>query len=141
MSDSQILALTSDIVSSHISNNTVAISDLTQLIQSVHSTLAGLREPDPEPQQKIQPAVSIRASVRPDYIVCLEDGLKMRSMKRHLRSAHGLTPEAYREKWGLASDYPMVAPSYAEARRALAKSIGLGKRGRKPAKRKSSKRQ
>jgi predicted transcriptional regulator len=138
MSDSDLLALTSDIVSSHVSNNTVAVGDLPQLIHNVYTSLAGLGSQEPKAEEKQQPAVSIRSSVKPDYIVCLEDGLKLKMLKRHLMSAYGMTPDDYRAKWGLPADYPMVAPNYAEARRQLAVSIGLGKGGRKPAKRKAT---
>jgi predicted transcriptional regulator len=121
-----LLALTSDIVSSHVANNTVAVNDLPQLIQNVYATLASLTTPAAAPEPKLEPAVPVRSSVKPDYIVCLEDGKKLKMLKRHLMTAYGMTPDQYRAKWGLAPDYPMVAPNYAEARRALAKEIGLG---------------
>lgn len=125
-----LITLTADIVSAHVSNNTVAVTDLTALIQNVHVALAGLGEPSAPPEVKLTPAVSIRSSIKPDYIVCLEDGKKLKMLKRHLMTHYGLTPDEYRTKWGLASDYPMVAPNYAEQRRTLAKNIGLGtKRG------------
>ena len=129
-----LLALTADIVSSHVANNSVAVNDLPQLIQNVYATLSGLSVPAPAPEVKQEPAVSIRQSIKPDYIVCLEDGKKLNMLKRHLMTAYGMTPDDYRAKWGLPADYPMVAPNYAESRRQLAKSIGLGKtatRGRK----------
>ena len=125
-----LITLTSDIVAAHVSNNSVAISDIPLVIRSVHEALAGLAtpsEPEPEPQQ---PAVSVRASVKPDYIVCLEDGKKLKMLRRHLMTHYGMTPEDYRAKWNLPKDYPMVAPSYAEKRRVLAKEIGLGTKGR-----------
>ncbi|MGQ5701633.1 MucR family transcriptional regulator [Sandaracinobacteroides sp. A072] len=121
-----LLALTADIVSSHVANNSVAVNDVPQLIQNVYATLAGLASPAPEPEVRAEPAVPIRQSVKPDYIVCLEDGKKLKMLKRHLMTAYGMTPDEYRAKWGLAPDYPMVAPNYAESRRQLAKSIGLG---------------
>jgi len=131
MEDSETLVtLTADIVAAHVSNNSVAISDIPLVIRSVHAALAGLTgksEPVPEPQQ---PAVSLRTSIKPDYIVCLEDGKKMKMLRRHLATDHGMTPEEYRAKWNLTKDYPMVAPNYAEKRRELAKSIGLGTKGR-----------
>ena len=131
MEDSETLVtLTADIVAAHVSNNSVAISDIPLVIRSVHEALAGLgsgAEPEPEPQK---PAVSVRASVKPDYIVCLEDGKKLKMMRRHLMTHYGLTPDDYRAKWGLPADYPMVAPNYAEKRRVLAKQIGLGTKGR-----------
>ena len=121
-----LLALTADIVSSHVANNSVAVNDLPQLIQNVYATLAGLGTPQKAPEVKLEPAVPIRSSIKPDYIVCLEDGKKLKMLKRHLMTAYGMTPDEYRTKWGLPADYPMVAPNYAEARRQLAKSIGLG---------------
>jgi predicted transcriptional regulator len=122
----EIIAWTADIVASHVQNNSVAISDLPQLIKTVHDSLAGLT--GDSPTEKPQPAVSVRRSVTPDYIVCLEDGRKLKMLKRHLATAYGMTPDDYREKWGLPSDYPMVAPNYAKQRSSLAKKIGLGKR-------------
>jgi predicted transcriptional regulator len=121
-----LLALTADIVSSHVANNSVAVNDLPQLIQNVFATLSGLGTPQKTPEVKLEPAVPIRSSIKPDYIVCLEDGKKLKMLKRHLMTAYGMTPDDYRTKWGLPADYPMVAPNYAEARRQLAKSIGLG---------------
>jgi len=121
-----VIVWTADIVASHVQNNSVALSDLPQLIRIVHDSLAGLSGGAAE--AKPQPAVSVRRSVTPDYIVCLEDGRKLKMLKRHLATAYGLTPEEYREKWGLPADYPMVAPNYAKQRSSLAKKIGLGKR-------------
>ena len=121
-----VIAWTADIVASHVQNNSVAISDLPQLIRTVHDSLANLTGDAAE--EKPQPAVSVRRSVTPDYIVCLEAGRKLKMLKRHLATAYGLTPEEYREKWGLPADYPMVAPNYAKQRSSLAKKIGLGKR-------------
>ncbi|HEX8193697.1 MAG TPA: MucR family transcriptional regulator [Allosphingosinicella sp.] len=130
-----IVSLTADIVSAHVSNNSVAVSDLPTLIQNVHNALTGLGKVQEEPVAKQEPAVSVRSSIKPDYVVCLEDGLKMKMLKRHLMTDHQMTPEQYRQKWGLGADYPMVAPNYAEQRRTLAKKIGLGtKRRRGPAK-------
>jgi predicted transcriptional regulator len=122
----ELLSLTADIVSSHVSNNSVAVNDVPQLIQNVFATLAGLGTAAPVAEVKLEPAVPVRNSVKPDYIVCLEDGKKLKMLKRHLMTSFGLTPDQYRAKWGLAADYPMVAPNYAEARRTLAKAIGLG---------------
>jgi predicted transcriptional regulator len=127
------ITLTADIVAAHVSNNSVAVSDLPVLIANVHGALVGLGGPAPVAQAKLEPAVSIRASVKPDYIVCLDDGKKLKMLKRHLMTHYGITPDEYRAKWGLAADYPMVAPNYAEQRRNLAVKIGLG---RKPGKRK-----
>ena len=126
-----LITLTADIVSAHVSNNSVAVSDLPTLIQNVHDALAGLGEPAAEPEAKQEPAVSVRASIKPDYIVCLEDGKKLKMLKRHLMTHYQMTPEQYRAKWNLPADYPMVAPNYAEQRRSLAKKIGLGTKRRR----------
>ena len=126
-----LITLTADIVSAHVSNNSVAVNDLPQLIQNVHNALTGLGEKAEEAPARAEPAVSIRSSVKPDYIVCLEDGKKLKMLKRHLMTHYQMTPEDYRKKWGLSLDYPMVAPNYAEQRRALAKKIGLGTKPRK----------
>ncbi|HYD23179.1 MAG TPA: MucR family transcriptional regulator [Croceibacterium sp.] len=130
-----LITLTSDIVAAHVSNNSVAVDEVTALIQNVYGALAGLGAA-PQVEEKPEPAVSIRSSVKNDHIVCLEDGKKMKMLKRHLMTDHGLTPAEYRARWSLPADYPMVAPDYAEKRRTLAKEIGLGrkpgqKRGRK----------
>lgn len=127
-----LITLTADIVAAHVSNNSVAVSDLPLIINSVHTALAGLggSAPAPEPVKQ-EPAVSVRSSIKPDYIVCLEDGKKLKMLKRHLMTHYQMTPDDYRAKWGLAADYPMVAPNYAETRRALAKKIGLGRKPRK----------
>lgn len=126
-----LITLTADIVAAHVSNNSVAVSDLPTLIQNVHSALSGLGGTPVEPEVKQEPAVSVRASVKPDYIVCLEDGKKLKMLKRHLMTHYQMTPEQYRAKWNLPADYPMVAPNYAEQRRTLAKKIGLGTKRRK----------
>ena len=127
-----LIDLAADIVSAYVSNNTVPSADLPALIADVHralsSTQMGVQQPEPEP---LKPAVNPKKSVFPDHIVCLEDGKKFKSLKRHLRTHYDLSPEQYREKWGLPADYPMVAPNYATARSSLAKSMGLGKRGGK----------
>lgn len=127
------IELTADIVSAYVSNNTVAASDIPDLINQVHLALVrvsgGAVEIQAEP---VKPAVSVKRSVTPEYIVCLEDGKKFKSLKRHLRTQYSMTPEQYREKWGLPPDYPMVAPNYAAARSQLAKQMGLGQqRGRR----------
>jgi predicted transcriptional regulator len=129
--DETLVTLTADIVAAHVSNNSVAVSDLPTLIQNVHGALSGLGRAVAEPEVKQEPAVSIRASVKPDYIVCLEDGKKLKMLKRHLMTHYQMTPEQYRAKWNLPADYPMVAPNYAEQRRSLAKKIGLGTKRRK----------
>jgi predicted transcriptional regulator len=123
-----LITLTADIVSAHVSNNDVAVGDVPGLIQNVHGALSQLGAPQPAPEVKQEPAVSVRSSIKPDYIVCLEDGKKLKMLKRHLMTHYQLTPEQYRTKWNLPTDYPMVAPNYAEQRRSLAKKIGLGTR-------------
>ena len=124
-----LVTLTADIVAAHVSNNSVAISDIPLVIRSVHGALSGLGKAA-EPEVKQEPAVSIRASVKPDYIVCLEDGKKLTMLRRHLMAHYNMTPDEYRAKWNLPKDYPMTAPTYAEKRRVLAKQIGLGTKGR-----------
>ena len=126
-----LITLTADIVSAHVSNNSVAVSDLPLLISNVHNALSGLGERKEEPAPKPEPKVSIRSSIKPDYIVCLEDGKKLKMLKRHLMTHYSMTPDEYRQKWGLNADYPMVAPNYAEQRRTLAKKIGLGTKRRR----------
>lgn len=130
--DNVAVELTADIISAYVSNNTLPSSDLTALITDVHGALSktmGLKiEVAAEPQK---PAVSVRKSITPDYLICLEDGKQFKSLKRHLRTHYDLSPEDYREKWGLPSDYPMVAPNYAAARSALAKKMGLGQQREK----------
>src|SRR3954471_8296870 len=121
-----LLALTADIVAAHVSNNSVAVNDLPNLIQNVHGALTGISGASAAPEPPPEPKVSIRSSVKPDYIVCLEDGKRLKMLKRHLMTHYNMTPDQYRQKWSLSPDYPMVAPNYAEQRRALAKSIGLG---------------
>jgi predicted transcriptional regulator len=126
-----LLTLTADIVAAHVSNNSVAVNDLPTLIQNVHGALSGISSAGSAPEPKPEPKVSIRSSVKPDYIVCLEDGKKLKMLKRHLMTHYNMTPDQYRQKWGLSGDYPMVAPNYAEQRRKLAKSIGLGTKRRR----------
>jgi predicted transcriptional regulator len=122
-----LITLTADIVAAHVSNNSVAVSDVPTLIGNVHSALAGLSGGSAAPAVALEPAVPIRLSVKKDYIVCLDDGKKLKMLKRHLMTHYGMTPDDYRAKWGLPADYPMVAPAYAEQRRVLAKAIGLGR--------------
>jgi predicted transcriptional regulator len=126
-----LLTLTADIVAAHVSNNSVAVNDLPNLIQNVHAALNGIAGQSSAPEPKPEPKVPIRSSVKPDYVVCLEDGKRLKMLKRHLMTHYNMTPDQYRQKWGLAADYPMVAPNYAEQRRTLAKSIGLGTKRRK----------
>ena len=124
----ELLRLSAQIVSAHVAKNAVSPEALPALIRSVHAALAGVEQPVVSEPERPQPAVPIKRSVFPDYIVCLEDGAKMKMLKRYLKVRFDLTPEAYRERWGLPRDYPMVAPSYAERRSTLAKSIGLGRK-------------
>jgi predicted transcriptional regulator len=130
-----LINMAADIVSAHVSHNTVAIGDLPGLIRSVHEALAKASAPAPVEGPAPEPAVSIRASIKHDYIVCLEDGKKLKMLKRYLRTRYDMSPEDYRAKWGLPSDYPMVAPSYAEQRKELAVKMGLGKKDGPTAKR------
>jgi predicted transcriptional regulator len=124
-----VLGLTAQIVSAHVSNNSVSPDALPSLIQEVYKTLAGVGKETTEPERP-QPAVPIKKSVFPDHIVCLEDGKKLKMLKRHLKTAYNMTPEQYRERWSLPPDYPMVAPNYARHRSSLAKKIGLGTKPR-----------
>ncbi|HXP02998.1 MAG TPA: MucR family transcriptional regulator [Stellaceae bacterium] len=126
-----LLALTTEIVAAHVSNNSVAVSDLGQLINQVYQSLANIGTAPAAPVARPQPAVSVKKSIQPDFLVCLEDGKKLKMLKRHLMTAYNMTPDAYRERWGLGSDYPMVAPNYARQRSRLAKEIGLGTRARR----------
>ncbi len=130
----ELLEMTADIVSAYVGNNTVAAETLPSLIANIHAALSqvsgGAVEPEPEPKE---PAVPVRKSITADYLICLEDGRKFKSLKRHLRTKYNMSPEEYRAKWGLPKDYPMVAPNYAKARSDLAKQMGLGQGGRKPA--------
>ena len=126
----ELLALTSDIVAAHASNNAVPSTELSGLIEAVFGTLSKLSEPA-EPVVELKPAVSIKKSVTADYLICLEDGKKLKMLKRHLKTAYDMTPADYRTKWGLGHDYPMVAPNYALKRQELAKKIGLGRKPKK----------
>ena len=127
---SELLGLTSEIVAAHACNNTITPADLPQLIQDIYKTLVVVGTTPLAPERP-RPAVAIKKSVFPDYIVCLEDGKKLKMLKRHLKTAYNLTPEEYRKRWGLPTDYPMVAPNYAKHRSNLAKKIGLGTKPRK----------
>jgi predicted transcriptional regulator len=132
--NANLLEMTADMFSAYVSNNTVSPDGVAALIGTIHSTMTQLSTGavEPEPENK-EPAVPIRKSITPDYLICLEDGRKFKSLKRHLRTKYDMSPEEYRSKWGLAKDYPMVAPNYAKARSELAKQMGLGQGGRKPA--------
>ena len=126
-----LLTLTTNIVSAHVANNSVALSDLPRLIREVHDTLANVGAGTQREQERPTPAVPVRRSVTPEHIVCLEDGKKLKMLKRHLKTAYNMTPEEYKERWNLPADYPMVAPNYAKQRSKLAKQIGLGTRARR----------
>jgi predicted transcriptional regulator len=127
-SGSMLVTLTADIVTAHVTNNSVPVADVPALIQTVHAALRDLGKPVEADAPRQAPAVSVRASIRPDYLVCLEDGKKMTMLKRHLMTRYQMTPDDYRAKWNLPSDYPMVAPNYAEKRRTMARKIGLGRK-------------
>ncbi|MFQ5984617.1 MAG: MucR family transcriptional regulator [Alphaproteobacteria bacterium] len=129
---SELLALTTEIVASHVANNNVTVAELPQLIQQVYNSLAAAVPGDVQrPVERPQAVVPIKRSVTPDYIICLEDGKKLKMLKRHIKTRYNMTPQEYRERWGLPADYPMVAPNYAAQRSALAKKIGLGKKPRR----------
>ncbi|MFK0691154.1 MucR family transcriptional regulator [Mesorhizobium sp. IMUNJ 23033] len=127
-----IVSIAADIVAAYVSNNPLPVGELPKLIGDIHAALQGIGTPATEPVVKQEPAVSIRKSVTPDYIICLEDGKKFKSLKRHIGVHYNLSPEEYRQKWNLPSDYPMVAPNYAATRSAMAKSIGLGRKATAP---------
>ncbi len=134
-----LITLTSDIVAAHVSNNGVSVEDVPTLISNVYGALASLGAEVPIVESAPVPAVSVRSSVKPDHVVCLECGKKMKMLKRHLSTDHGMTTDDYRKRWGLGSDYPLVAPNYAEKRRELAKLIGLGRKpGQKRGRRKKA---
>jgi predicted transcriptional regulator len=128
MADTETLSLAAEIVAAHVSHNSLSAADLPALIRSVHAALEATAKPAEPEAPKQEPAVAIRSSVKPDHIVCLEDGKKLKMLKRYLRTNYDMSPEQYRTKWGLPRDYPMVAPAYAEARRGLAQKIGLGRK-------------
>lgn len=125
-----LLAMTTEIVSAYLSNNTLQAGEISAVIEQVYKTVANLNTETSVTADRPQPAVPIKRSITPDYIICLEDGKKLKMLKRHLKTAYNMTPEEYRERWGLPADYPMVAPNYARRRSKLAKDIGLGTRGR-----------
>ena len=128
-----VIALVADIVSAYVSNNSVPAADLPGLIATTHAAITGLGAPPAsEVEDRPNPVVSIKKSITLEFLICLEDGKKFKSLKRHLRTAYNMSPEDYRARWGLPADYPMVAPAYAEARSALAKKMGLGQQRRKP---------
>ena len=127
----EVIEMTADIVSAYVGNNSVSAAELPNLIRAIHTAISGISTGQPEaPAAPQTPAVSVRKSITPDFLICLEDGRRFKSLKRHLRTKYDMSPEDYRAKWGLAKDYPMVAPNYAASRSALAKSMGLGQGGR-----------
>ena len=130
--EDDLLRMTADVVAAYVSNNTLATAQLADVINAVYKSLRGLEGQVAEaPAEPLKPAVPIRKSITPEYLICLEDGKKLKMLKRHLKTAYNMTPESYRERWGLSSDYPMVAPNYARQRSRLAKEIGLGTRARR----------
>src|SRR5207249_5041966 len=139
--EDDLLRMTADVVAAYVSNNTLATAQLADVINAVYKSLRGLEGQISDiPSEPLKPAVPVRKSITPDYLICLEDGKKLKMLKRHLRSTYGLTPDEYRQKWGLPPDYPMVAPNYAEQRSAFAKKIGLGRgTGRQAGKRAAAK--
>jgi predicted transcriptional regulator len=129
LADNDLIDLSADIVSAYVSHNALSVADLPKLIADVHLALKNLHSAVvTEPVEELKPAVPVRKSVAPDFIICLEDGKKFKSLKRHLRTHYNLSPEEYREKWGLPADYPMVAPNYSATRSRLAKDNGLGRK-------------
>jgi predicted transcriptional regulator len=139
LSSSAILEMTADVVAAYAGNNSLPALELTKAINAVHASLTSLNDDGGASAEPPKPAVSIRRSVRPDYIICLEDGKKLKMLKRHLRTTYGMTPDEYRARWGLASDYPMVAPTYAKQRSEFAKKIGLGRKPRKKTRKRAKK--
>ena len=128
MEQEQLINLTADIVAAHVSNNTVSVGDVGQLVQRVHEALSALGAPAQEATQEKTPVVSVRASIKPDYLVCMECGRKQKTLRRHLQTAHGMSPDQYRTDYGLPRDYPMVAPEYSKRRGEMARAIGLGRK-------------
>ena len=128
MENEQLVELTADIVSAHVSNNNVAVGDVATLVERVYQALSSLGTPTVEPQQEKTPVVSVRASIKPEYLVCMECGRKQKTLKRHLENAHGMSPDQYRADYGLPRDYPMVAPEYSKKRSQMAHAIGLGRK-------------
>ncbi len=135
LSSGELLRMTADVVAAYVRNNSLATNDLPGVINAVHASFLNLNRHEEGAAQPPKPAVPVRRSVTPDYIICLEDGKKLKMLKRHLKTAYNMTPEEYREKWGLPADYPMVAPNYAKQRSAFAKQIGLGRKTRRRARR------
>jgi predicted transcriptional regulator len=130
LSSGELLALTTEIVASHVAHNSVPMTELPELIRQVYASLAGVSPGASQEVERPQPVVPVKRSVTPEYIICLEDGKKLKMLKRHLKTRYNMSPEEYRERWGLPADYPMVAPNYARQRSDLAKKIGLGTKSR-----------
>ncbi len=131
MENEQLVTLTADIVAAHVANNSIAVGDVPALVQQVYGALASLGQEAPAPVEEKQPVVSVKASIKPDYIICMECGRKQKTLKRHLQTAHGMSPQQYRDDYGLPRDYPMVAPNYSKRRSEMAQSIGLGRKAAK----------
>jgi predicted transcriptional regulator len=139
VSEDELLRMTAEVVAAYVRNNTLPTAQLAEVINAVYLSLRGLESKGVEGKvEALKPAVPIRKSITPDYLICLEDGKKLKMLKRHLRSTYGMTPDEYRQKWSLAPDYPMVAPNYAEQRSAFAKKIGLGRGAGRPAGKRAS---
>jgi predicted transcriptional regulator len=138
--EDELLRMTAEVVAAYVRKNPVAASQLGDVIGSVYGSLRSLDAKTDPVAEPAKPAVPVRKSITPDYLICLEDGKKLKMLKRHLRTTYNLTPDAYRQKWGLAPDYPMVAPNYAQARSAFAKKIGLGRAGGRPTAKRSGRR-
>jgi predicted transcriptional regulator len=140
IADEELLRMTADVVAAYVSNNTLPTQQLGEIINTVYTSLRALDADSDIKSEPLKPAIAIRKSITPEYLICLEDGTKLKMLKRHLRSTYGMTPDEYRAKWGLAADYPMVAPNYAAQRSAFAKKIGLGRgTGRQAGKRGAAK--
>jgi predicted transcriptional regulator len=140
IADEELLRMTADVVAAYVRNNALPTQQLAEIINTVYTSLRSLDAEADVKNEPLKPAVAIRKSITPEYLVCLEDGKKLKMLKRHLRSTYGMTPDDYRAKWGLAADYPMVAPNYAAQRSAFAKKIGLGRgTGRQTGKRGAAK--
>jgi predicted transcriptional regulator len=140
IADEELLRMTADVVAAYVSNNTLPTQQLAEIINTVYTSLRALDADSDIKSEPLKPAIAIRKSITPEYLICLEDGKKLKMLKRHLRSTYGMTPDEYRAKWGLAADYPMVAPNYAAQRSAFAKKIGLGRgTGRQAGKRGAAK--
>ncbi len=135
LASSEIMRMTTEVVAAYVKNNPLPTSELSKVIQTVHASLNALDGGSVERSEPLKPAVAVRRSITPDFLICLEDGKKLKMLKRHLRTTFDLTPDQYRARWGLAADYPMVAPNYAKQRSAFAKKIGLGRTSKRKTRR------